>query len=148
MIVDPNRPAHYVGIGAEQVLPRAVAQYGDRGRRQHIVLPREESPADHRFHSQHGEIVPAHQLPPHDDGCVRRTDRHWSVHVCREVREHLVLLFVVQVVGVRGVAVSLAADSRGEDRHQLLRRGHVERPVQQGIDDAEDGRVDSDAERQ
>jgi hypothetical protein len=73
----------------------------------------------------------------------------YRVLVGGETREGVALVAQVEVVGVGGAAVAAAAEVARVDGHEARRLGDaIERPEQQRVDEAEDGRVGANPQRQ
>ena len=125
-----------------------MTQDSHRTRTERLILLGQKGPSQSWLHAQHGEVVPADELSPQYGRPVRSTDGHWGKRVGDEPGERCALFSIVEEVGIRGVAVELTTTPGREHRDQPLRLGHVERSHEQGVDEAEDGRVGSDAERQ
>src|SRR5262245_8001445 len=143
-----NNPADYAWVATETPPPIAVADDADRMRPCHAIILRRNRPAQRRIYAQHLIIAPAHELPIerwfrlpiHTHGQSQRM-------VGKHAGEHPVVIpeLLVSDVG-EAVAASKAADVTEQD--ESLRIIDRQRFQQHGVNQAEDRRVGSDAQRQ
>ena len=150
--VQPHRLADDLRIAGKAALPEVVAENGDRRRAAVAIFIGCEDAAANRPNAEH---VPHRRGEPHAfDALGRRAVfRRAQVHREAEIRADRVersrLLLPRQIVRSRGaVAHRGPIHERRPQRHQAF--GLVIRQVgeQRGVDQAEDGRVRADAQRQ
>ena len=161
--VDGQHRAHHRRLAAEPALPVVVAQHHHRvgpGRR--VVVASEQAPAVGR-QPQHLEVVGADRpaegeiaasLPRHPlAACTTEATspacwaaRSWKRLVLRA--QPLEQRIREQLQPARLERPAKRPLGRVGEHHQLLGRGHRQRPQQGGVDQAEDGGVGADAQRQ
>src|SRR6266850_6361737 len=102
MSVQSDRVANYSKVAAELPLPEFVIQNRDRRRAGNLVLFRKKRTAQRGVYSQQRKIVSGDELYINRRRLLRarKADAIWKRVHC-EVRKHIVLSFVIDVVRVR-----------------------------------------------
>ncbi len=146
--VHAELPAEHGAIASKAPLPEAIRQDGHREPVPCGILFGGEGAAEHGAHAEDGEVPLGHQLT--EDEVRRAVDRGVAeeIRVPRQPRQRGYLPLVVDEVGDRRRLVLGRRGLVSVDVHQLLRAIDGERAVEDRVDDAEDGAVDPDAERQ
>ena len=145
-VVHRHRAADDTGVRSEAAPPQAVAQ------QDHVPLIRTvfgcgESPPERGRDAEHREVVPAHPHRAQPLRVASRDERRIPGSNRRHLRERAAA--VAQIVK-RGVA-DVAGDPSASRSPIITSRSGIrvrQRPEEDGVDDAEDGGVGADAERQ
>ena len=125
-------------IGAEAGPPDAVAQHDD------VVaeVRREQRAAKRGANAEDREEVRGDRLPHQPDRAIGFRQRHDGRAMRRDIRERRAPGAHVLIVGPRHLALARA------DPRELVRRGKRRRLEDQRVDDAEDGGVAADRDRE
>ena len=98
LAVDPHRPAHRLGIGAEQTRPAAVAQHHHgMGAGRRVLLGGEKTPAG-RSDAEQGEVVGGHEHAGGPHGLAPTREAHRMPLIEREIHEGMVALLEIEEV--------------------------------------------------
>ena len=106
-----------------------------------------EAAAERGLDAQHAEEVPAHRRDPHPRRLGRAGDRHHAVVVLRHDGEAAVAIAEILEVRVGEPGVGTAVGHFPHGRQTVGRRIR-QRPQQNAVDDAEDGRGSADGQGQ
>ena len=124
-----------------------MAQHDHRTGARYAVFLLSEHTALCRSHAEQVEIVPRHQVAPDAFVVSRSAQAHRRETVHRHPVEHVVSVAKVHVQGV-GERREGGVLPHQVDVEDPLRLRHRQRTEQHRVDQAEDGRVRPDAERQ
>jgi hypothetical protein len=139
---EPDVPAEDAGIGGEALRPQALAEQ-DHARRPGPVVLRQQPAAEARVDSQQREEVRGRERGLRGLGAAGGADVGLEVRVEEsQVNEAPAALAPVQVIGVTDPDFGCAAQRLELD--QAIRGGEGKGAEEEGIDDAEDRRVDAD----
>src|SRR5215471_10607559 len=110
-----------------------------------LVVTCRNNPAQSRSYPQYIEVVAAYEITPQSliDALVAHAERRELIG--DEAGEHLVSIPIVLVVGIRKGSETVPFKGAVE-RDQFTGPFYWQGPQQQGVYDAEDGRVGSDAQ--
>ena len=145
-VVEENRPVQNRRVGAELIHPQHMAEDG------HLVLAGlilvgEKGSAERGLDAEDVEVVRRDARAAQLDRVAHARERGAAAGLGRHEVEHGVVLLPVEKVQ-RGDAVALAARRLLEHAHDAVGVRVGERLQQQSVDEAEDGGVGADAERE
>ena len=135
-------------VRPEAPLPQPIGDH-DHARRLGIVVRGSEHPPEQRLYPHDREVLLGHLYALDTFRCVAAGDVDLDRIEERHLVEDVSLLPPVSVVGVRNAAASYLARLIHADGHDQLRTVRdTHRPVEHGIDRAEDGDGPPDPERE
>src|SRR6476661_6727867 len=148
IIVDPDGTAENMWIGAIGTAPQAIADHGLCSETRHEIV-RPEQPSNLRGHTQHGKVAetaidPLDTLGLSGAGQILATLENWA-YIFKYTRSRLEV--VEFGLGKPNVPQSYAGLVK-KDSYQTIGIGVGQRTQQNGIHDAENGRVGSHAQSQ
>ena len=138
--VEPDRSADGIGRCGEPALPEGVRENNRRLRLRPIVSRRKQ-PAERGCDAEDGKVVPAHDFAEgmFDVGIDPQPER--LPLKCRQPDEGRVAVAQLDVLAVAHVGIAV-----GVDAHNFARIGYRQRSQENRVCQAEDGRVDADAQ--
>ncbi len=148
LAVEPCGAAYHAAVGAKALPPQAVAQYDHAvAARRHFIGG--ETAPDRGLDAEHPEVVRRDARSGQPLGFVADGEGDVVRLPRRQVAEYGRLPVDVEVVGHGRRFALRAADAVVlKDDDQASGVGEGERPQDDGVEDAEDGRIGADAERQ
>src|SRR5271155_2853312 len=148
IVVHPYLLADDIRVCAEAPLPGTIAQDGNRSDSRHVVLRANHTP-HRRIHSQDGKIVGGMEHGFHACRLIAAGEVAVDGYHSHNSLEELRIALKIFELRLRQSRITLAElDEFARDFHELLGILVGKRTKEDGVDDAEDGGVRANAERE
>ena len=144
---DPERSSNDCRIVAEQVGPQPGRDHHHRDRAGPVVFRQQRAPLRRR-NTQHLKVVARDRLAGQRTGPVTDSDRPYRGNVAQQPGEGSSIAMQVQVVGIRAAVPGEAVHVAGVDVDELLRSIDRQPPQERGVQQREERRVETDADRE